>query len=670
MISLSGISPAEGEKLVALDSPVEFTLVDGGDGIDISTLIVELRGFRAVEGMTFKNGFDGPASLITPSGNDFMVSIDPESNFLVGNVYDVKIQVKDFNDKFFNHTYSFKTIPEEPILVTSSPAENDILTSPQLIYLEFEDIIDGVDEASITVSINGLNYIVGGIAESEPNGLLTDVATEGTTAFVRIDPIEALRNGIYEIEYSVADTLGNYLRSSMNFSINQQTEILPSTFPDTGFSGYFQGIERVSDVGCGDSLYIQWNEPVKKFYRNELFVVVYQDPFRLNVFDNPKYLAAVGVEDATVTGLKAGESLSFAARALEVGSGVFDLNGMVEADEGFYHIPDATGIVSIVESTDSSIQVESTDGFPDAGLIFIGREAIRYNSINRVTNTFIIPPNGRGVLGSTPGIYLVGDTVELFLLCSDSNTVIVMSTPTFQDGYDFDRYINGTGLVVTDYSDNDRVFNQGFDFCGWHDDRPDQVLSGKNNSDCGSYQGGEHNGWRGMDLYDRMLNREEVLLEVTGEPVILLKRIWDGVTCTCMGSRKMSPKMRTCQECYGTGYVGGFQQFNNLRREDRRIMVSFDEAAEDLFLGEKEHFQQEFEPNAWTLPQPAIRDRDLILRFDFTEDLEFLYEVLNVSREKIFNRRFGRQRVALKRIDKTKIYNTFPFDLSRIPTTP
>ena len=67
MISLSGTSPAPGENLVALDSTVEFTLVDDGTGIDISTLIVELKGFRAVEGTVFNEEFDGILSSYTLS---------------------------------------------------------------------------------------------------------------------------------------------------------------------------------------------------------------------------------------------------------------------------------------------------------------------------------------------------------------------------------------------------------------------------------------------------------------------------------------------------------------------------------------------------------------------------------------------------------------------------
>ena len=58
-----------------------------------------------------------------------------------------------------------------------------------------------------------------------------------------------------------------------------------------------------------------------------------------------------------------------------------------------------------------------------------------------------------------------------------------MATPTYVDGYESGREIDGTGLVVTDYSDNDKKFFQGFDFCGYHRAIPQQVFQGEN--DCG-----------------------------------------------------------------------------------------------------------------------------------------------------------------------------------------
>ena len=337
---------------------------------------------------------------------------------------------------------------------------------------------------------------------------------------------------------------------------------------------------------------------------------------------------------------------------------------MIAVSEGTYLFPESTTVMEQFNLNDTVLKVDSVEGYPESGLLFIGHEVIRYIGIDRTNNSFSIPSNGRGLINTIPGIYLSGDEVELFSKCTDNNTVIVFSTPTHQDGYGLERTVEGEGLVVSDFTDNDRLVFEGFDFCGWHDPRPDQTLTGKN--DCGSYLGGEFGGFRGFDLYNRMLDQEEVLLTTTGEPVILLKRIWDGLTCECVDSRKDSPKMRSCPDCFGTNYKGGFTQFNYPRRADRRILVSFDEAAEDLYYGEKEHLQQDYEPNAWTLPIPAIRDRDLIVRFDLTDDLAFFYEVLNVSREVILNRRYGRQKLSLKRLDKTDVTYTFPLNLSNI----
>jgi len=670
MTTLSGMSPAAGESLVDPSSTIEFALVDGGAGIDISTLIVILKGDRAVDGAVFDADFDGPLSSITPSGADFFVTIDPLTPFGIGKAYEVQIQVQDLNGSYLNRNYAFKTIPEEPILVSSSPLNNQTLLSPQLLYLEFDDIIDGVDPLTVNVDINNLDYIINGVAVGTENGALTDVRTNGTTAIeVRIDPIEALINGPYILRYSVSDNLGNTLRDDIVFDVNLKENIMPSSvFAQTGFLGFFQGIKRVSDIGCGDTLHLEWNTPVRKIYKNELFVVVYENEYRLNVFDKPTYLAVAGTQDANVRGLTTGVTLSYGARALELADGLLDPTGMEVVDSGFFRVPDNVLVTATLGPSDLVLRVNSTEGFPDAGLLLLGREAIRYTAVDRVNNTFSIPSNGRGLLNSTPGIYMSGDEVELFLKCSDDNTVIVMSTPTYHDGYGPGRFINGEGLVVTDYSDNDRQVFDGFDFCGWRDERPIDALTGS--SGCGSYLGGENDGFRGMDLYNRMLGREEILLNTTGEPVILLKRIWDGDTCSCVDSRSSDAKMRSCQSCYGTGYEEGFLQFYNPRREDRRITVSFNESPEDLFRGEKEGLQQEYEPNAWTLAIPAIRDRDVLVRFDRTNDLEFYYEVQNVAREKIFDRRSGRQTLVLKRLDKTDIMMTFPVDLSNLPLIP
>jgi hypothetical protein len=234
-------------------------------------------------------------------------------------------------------------------------------------------------------------------------------------------------------------------------------------------------------------------------------------------------------------------------------------------------------------------------------------------------------------------------------------------TPTYHDGYSLEREIDGTGVVITDYTDNDKKFFQGFDFCGYHRPLPQHILQGKD--DCGSYLGGEFNGQRGMNIYDRMLNREEVLLDQTGEPVILLKRIWDGQQCSCMHTNRPHPKVKSCKKCFGTGMTGGYAQYLNKRREDLKLMVKFKDTLEDLKLTPHSHLEQAYEPQCWSLAMPALRDRDVVVRFDFSGDIEYMYEILNITKEKLLYTHYGRQNLSLKRMDKTDILYTFPFIL-------
>ena len=384
--------------------------------------------------------------------------------------------------------------------------------------------------------------------------------------------------------------------------------------------------------------------------------MIFSNESRLNVFDGlPQYISPSSNNSANIHGLAAGKTISFAVRALESIKEIWDLNGMEEMDDLFYIIPDRAIVSSNISNSDLRITADSTFGWPSAGLIKIGNEVLRYESILPQSNTFLIAEDGRGLFGSTPGVYIPGDYIELYFGCQDTNTVITRGTPTYQDGYRSGREVNSTGIIVPDFSDNDRRLFEGYDFCGYHHAMPQLVLQNKT---CGSYLGGENNGWRGLDLYDRMISREEVLLDQVGEPIVLLRRIWDGEKCSCATSRRDHPKLKSCADCFGTTYLGGYNQYLNMRRDDRRIMMSFKEATEDLKHGDHQQLQQEFEPSSWTLPMPAIKDRDVLIRFDLTDGIEYIYEVLDSSREKILYRRFGRQNLKLKRMDKTDILYT------------
>ena len=166
MLSISGLSPSEGQKNVELDSIIEFFILDDDTGIDISSLIVYIDGDRAISDAEFQDGFSGEFSEIVPDGDNYLISVDPEDDFGQGKTKLVKIQVKDLDGKYFNISYVFKTIPAKPILTLQSPKSGAILKTPQTLYLEFTDVIDGVDHHTVNIKINSLDIVVNGEFES------------------------------------------------------------------------------------------------------------------------------------------------------------------------------------------------------------------------------------------------------------------------------------------------------------------------------------------------------------------------------------------------------------------------------------------------------------------------------------------------------------------------
>lgn len=122
--------------------------------------------------------------------------------------------------------------------------------------------------------------------------------------------------------------------------------------------------------------------------------------------------------------------------------------------------------------------------------------------------------------------------------------------------------------------------------------------------------------------------------------------------------------------CFGTGFVTGYEQFYNPRRSDSRIMVRFDPTAEDIKLLDA-GLENEFLPNCWTTAFPRLNDRDFLIRFDIENQEEYRYEILNVTRNTVFQGQSGAQKFSARRVRKTEpIYQWRSFrDTSTMPMT-
>jgi len=664
MITLTGVTPAAGSTRNSKNSLIEFTLLDeDNSGINTSTLIVELSGVRAIEGSTFLPGYSGEYSEINVDVNFVSVVINSESELKEDSVINVKIQFQDYNDKYYNFNYSFKIITSKPFIFLSNPNNGDILVSPQKLYFDIRNDINSINSSSLFVSLNKAIVYSSGEFKSPFIGSQSSFVTTEEKSELIIDPEEFLRDGKYELQIQISDTIGNKLNQKISFSVAYTGVVLPPVFPQGGFLGFYQGIKRVIDVGNGSDIDLEWSIPASRFYNSDINSLVYYSADRLNVFDGlPKYIASGSLTSATLGGeFRVGTGYYFGVRAMESYKDSINPSGMTEIQPGLYSIPDKTLLTDVLSDTGGSISVLDASGYPESGFLLVNYEVIKYNSIDRENNKFFIPSGGRGLNDTTPSFHDEGSDVGLFLLCQDDNQVIVYGTASYQDPVSTGRQDNSIGIIVPDFSDFEKMEHDGLDHCGYHKSLPWEALNGKN--DCGTYLGGEYNGFRGINIFQRAMDREEELMENVGEKCILMRRKWSGETCSCVTLRRQHPKVRSCRFCYGTGYVDGYDQIFNLRRADQRVMVRFYEAQEDLKLGDHTHLSQEFQPTALALFKPIIKDRDIIVRFDFTGDIEYVYEVLNVNRERFVFNKYGRQKLSIIRLDKTDILYQLPFQI-------
>jgi len=439
------------------------------------------------------------------------------------------------------------------------------------------------------------------------------------------------------------------------------------------------GLKRVQSLGDGYSIKLEWYSAYPSNRSNSIAYHIYVDTepfvFETDYFNKtPSFISIGTATTATILDLTPGYLYHFAVRAVEYNSTFFDLQNLPQTFNGLRFYPESLLAANILEN-DLIVPLIDADLFPiSGGTVKIGGELINYSYVSG-NNLVLISSAQRGYSDTTVAIhnidgydgYTYWDPKVVFwpVFDEDQNTVVYESQNRFDSGnYSFtiaDGYHQKTkDLLNTDLSasDTSNADFPSYDYSGWHRTDPVALLNGE----CvGSYIGGEYycaDGYdgvgrilRGMNLQDINTQRQEQLLDLTGEPVVLIKRVWTGITCDCYIPGREYPENR-CIKCYGTGMVVGYQQYFNPRRSDSRIMMRF-EPAEDQVKTTENGMESEFNARSWTLVIPAIKSRDIIVRFDEIDNDEFRYEVISVNRNKLLNSYSGSQKLTLQRIRKT-----------------
>lgn len=439
----------------------------------------------------------------------------------------------------------------------------------------------------------------------------------------------------------------------------------------------FKGIKFVNSRGDGYNIDLQWIRalsPDATAY--DIAYNIYYSSRREDVFtEGVKFVATDPTQTSgTLDSFKPGDTYYFAVRATLHYDQFAKLSSLPETSNGCKIYPEAM-LLSNIAATDLLIPVSDIATFPPSGIIQIGVELIGYTSIDIPANNIIVGSiANRGLFGTEArlhqtdgydGVKFSDPLVFFFKGFEDPNIAVITEENRFDEPNfartNADGYKERVNNITTNLSiiDDKQQDFQSFDFAGYRRTDPVNLFNG----DCvGSYFGGEHfcaDGYlgvgrqvRGLSFNDFNNQREEVLLSVTGEPVVLVRRKYEGILSPAVTSTKESPEHRF-PNSFGTEGVTGYEQFYNPRRSDGRILVRFGPTVEDIPQQEPGR-ENVFIPDCWTLVYPGIQDRDFIIRFNDDGTEAFRYEILNVTRNKTVLTDSGAQKFTARRLRRTE----------------
>lgn len=443
------------------------------------------------------------------------------------------------------------------------------------------------------------------------------------------------------------------------------------------------GIMVAGSLGDGYSIHLSWHTAYPNNTNNKIAYHIYYSTNIDRVFlDGIKFVSINGSTNVDIFDFIPGQLYYFAVRAVEYDPNIVDALQLPNAFDGLAVYPESL-LASNITDVSTTIPLLDAATFPDFGVVKVGVELIDYLSVDITNNTLNLTNANlqRGFYSTEARIhntdgydgYFTWSPSVSFLLGREETNTKIRSAQShfefFQDQFTItDGYHQVTkDILTTDLagSDASNVGFNSYDYAGWHRTDPTLLLNGE----CvGLYIGGEQycvDGYdgvgrvlRGISFQERNNQRQEILLGVTGEPVVLLKRQWTGITCECYLPSSEYPDDR-CPDCYGTKFKVGWNQYFNPRISDGRIMVRFS-PADDIVKQYDSGQESEMFADVWTMVVPTVKQRDIIVRFDQDDNEEFRYEVINVNRNRTLDRLSGGQHFRVQRIRKSDVAYQIP----------
>lgn len=459
------------------------------------------------------------------------------------------------------------------------------------------------------------------------------------------------------------------------------------------------GLEAAVDTGIGTAIQLRWGPATVPSGITQTYYNVFYSTSYETLFDSDNRTGITTAQTAIVPLLTPGTTYYFGVRATYFTDDL-DTTSMSTLSSGLYGYPTSTVVAEpdgYYYSTETApLIVNTTEGFPGAGMLVVNSEVLTYDS--KTSTSFNITQRDAFDFGLTDD-HANDSVVALYWGIEDENTTSFKATPSWdkrspgpnvdvsgelqylqgEDGY---RTVDGYGDNLTeDHSDFENE-NSDFDaqpFCGY---RSQNFVNLYTKNACGTYFGGQFGGSAGLpgprgggiDLNEVNLQREEFLLGLTGEPFILLRRKRTGKFSASMTHRHEHPQYRYPGD-YGANFEGGYDRYIHPREirpgvanPNGLIMLRVEPYDNDLELHPELGLRQVDQLRVWGSAIPPIKDRDVLVRYITDNDFNILeegfrYVVEYVNRNKILFGRDGRQQMTIRKLDKTEEVMKFPITL-------
>lgn len=161
--------PAPDEQGVVVDTNIEFNVYDLGEGVDLSSIIVNVNGTNYYSGSPY---FSHLGEV-----NNFRIIIDPPSNFTFGEEVFVSIDCQDLAPipntmSTFNYSFTCGQDNSAPSIIIIEPAYGEEVARSNLVFVEVADSESSLNQNSLIFNLDDENLIPFSQIETLANGNL------------------------------------------------------------------------------------------------------------------------------------------------------------------------------------------------------------------------------------------------------------------------------------------------------------------------------------------------------------------------------------------------------------------------------------------------------------------------------------------------------------------